>query len=841
MGGCTSIKSNDIRNKKGVNLSQIKPDPFAINIYKKDFDRNEEDFDCPDAELINKAKSPQDVKDIKSAISDHFLFRHLNEDIVDELISSIRCYNLQKNELVYHQGDLGYNFFIICSGIVNFFVNDIKVKTFQRGQGFGEIALLHKTDRRGTAITLTKVILWVLGRDDFRRIITIGNQRNYLENKSFLVSVPVFSDLTETQLEALLSSLTIQTFNPSEMIINAGDYTPEFYLIKKGVVNIYRKSENIIYLKKGEYFGEQALIYNTSRVASVKAIEKTTLISFTYETLTKALGQKLELTLYFNTIRIAFSKDPLLSKLTKNQTTKIISKIIVKELNGKSLRYPSEELWVLIKGTATENNITWTSHQCVSSNSLLLSSSYMAEVETNNSVVGIILKSKIEKILRSKIQTRIKNNKIVELLKSTHVFNLIPENSIEKLSSKVSVQFAKQGECIFSEGDPGEKLFILKHGEVSIIKEGVSVNVLKKGEFFGERALLFSEPRTATVVALVDSKLITVERTNFLNILDENLKEYLYKKSHFQDLNVGLNDLNITAKIAEGTHSQVYLAKNKKNNLNYALKCIGKDKVTQHKLLQGLITEKEIHSRIDFPFISHLVKTLKNNEKLFFLYEFIPGPSLKLSVSLDQISIKLTSFYTSIILLTLKYLHERNIVHRRIVPDSFILDTFGYPILVNFASSKVLEGRTYTLVGVPHYIAPEVIKGDGYTFYSDIWSLGIMIYEFLFGFMPFGDKKEDPFEIYKSILEDPLTYSVFVKDSMKMDGLINQLLQKVPALRGTAKSILDHRWFEGTPWDALFSKQIIPDFIPNIAKPYAPASLPSFQVQNSDEDWAQDF
>ena len=58
--------------------------------------------------------------------------------------------------------------------------------------------------------------------------------------------------------------------------------------------------------------------------------------------------------------------------------------------------------------------------------------------------------------------------------------------------------------------------------------------------------------------------------------------------------------------------------------------------------------------------------------------------------------------------------------------------------------------------------------------------------------MPFGDGEEDPYAIYKSILEKPLQSPVFIKQSMKMNGLIDQLLEKVPALRGNAESVMTH-------------------------------------------------
>ena len=59
-----------------------------------------------------------------------------------------------------------------------------------------------------------------------------------------------------------------------------------------------------------------------------------------------------------------------------------------------------------------------------------------------------------------------------------------------------------------------------------------------------------------------------------------------------------------------------------------------------------------------------------------------------------------------------------------------------------------MNGRTYTVVGTPHYMAPEVLTGKGYSISVDYWSMGAMLYEFICGKLPFGDDLEDPYAVY---------------------------------------------------------------------------------------------
>ena len=57
--------------------------------------------------------------------------------------------------------------------------------------------------------------------------------------------------------------------------------------------------------------------------------------------------------------------------------------------------------------------------------------------------------------------------------------------------------------------------------------------------------------------------------------------------------------------------------------------------------------------------------------------------------------------------------------------------------------------RTKTIIGTPHYMAPEIILGKGYSFQVDLWSFGVLLYEMMCGRLPFGELSEDPFTIYE--------------------------------------------------------------------------------------------
>ena len=67
---------------------------------------------------------------------------------------------------------------------------------------------------------------------------------------------------------------------------------------------------------------------------------------------------------------------------------------------------------------------------------------------------------------------------------------------------------------------------------------------------------------------------------------------------------------------------------------------------------------------------------------------------------------------------------------------------------------EFIKDKTQTRIGTPHYMAPEIIVNCEYKYEVDYWSLGICLFEFVYGYLPFGDYSNDPIEIFSSILNE---------------------------------------------------------------------------------------
>lgn len=98
-------------------------------------------------------------------------------------------------------------------------------------------------------------------------------------------------------------------------------------------------------------------------------------------------------------------------------------------------------------------------------------------------------------------------------------------------------------------------------------------------------------------------------------------------------------------------------------------------------------------------------------------------------------------------ILIIEFLHSKFIVYRDLKPENLMVDSKGYLYLIDLGASKFLNkgDRTFTIIGTPHYMAPEVIRGKGYSFFVDLWSIGIIAFEFMCGFLPFGENSDDPY------------------------------------------------------------------------------------------------
>ena len=153
--------------------------------------------------------------------------------------------------------------------------------------------------------------------------------------------------------------------------------------------------------------------------------------------------------------------------------------------------------------------------------------------------------------------------------------------------------------------------------------------------------------------------------------------------------------------------------------------------------------------------------------------------------------------------------------YRDIKPENIIISQNGYIKLVDFGTAKeIQQDTTNTIIGTPHYMAPEVILGENYSFRVDYWSIAVCLFEFICGGVPFGETSEDPTEIYLSIINNTISFPLHCKDK-EFKALMRGMLNKVPAKRiSDLNEVKESGWFKGFQWEELMAMNMEAPYFP---------------------------
>ena len=409
----------------------------------------------------------------------------------------------------------------------------------------------------------------------------------------------------------------------------------------------------------------------------------------------------------------------------------------------------------------------------------------------------------------------INKSEVIDILSNIGFFKNLPQSKLSSISTMIRLQKYKSGQKILSEGGKAKHFFIVKVGEVNVFSNGKFIKTLYPKDYFGESCLLNDEIRTKSVVSKGYSELYFLYKDDFLKIIDKNMKKFLENRLLLQDDKIELEDLYYIRELGVGNYGHVSLVFCKKNLIFYAIKAMNKKQILYDNMSNNLELEKDIITHLDHPFIVKLVKFLKDNNNIYLLMEYLPGSELfDVIREIGLLNKKQSIFYASSMLLAINYLHERKYIYRDLKPENIIVTENGYIKLIDFGTSKRIEDRTSTIIGTPHYMSPEVILGEGYSFQIDFWSIAICIYEFICGGVPFGETADDPMKIYISIIKDKLEFPKFIRDKEFM-LLIKHMLEKNP-LNRLAKfdAIRKQLWFNGFDWDELITLNMNPPYIP---------------------------
>ncbi|KAJ1619092.1 cyclic nucleotide-binding-like protein [Pavlovales sp. CCMP2436] len=239
---------------------------------------------------------PADVRaKLKAKVASNFLFSGLDAEQLETLLDAMFEASFAPGATVIEQGAEGDNFYVIYAGECDVFLSKAgvqsKVLHCVEGDSFGELALLYNAKRAATVKAASACSLYAVDRNTFKFLMmdtTVTKRRTY---EGFLEKVPLLASLTSNERQTVADALKPIHYKDGEVIIRQHEVGDTFYILEKGTVGCTNElKENIGSCKKGDYFGEIALLTNRPRAATVTAEGEVTALALDRRTFTRVLG-----------------------------------------------------------------------------------------------------------------------------------------------------------------------------------------------------------------------------------------------------------------------------------------------------------------------------------------------------------------------------------------------------------------------------------------------------------------------------------------------------------------------------------------------------------------------
>ena len=251
------------------------------------------------------------------------------------------------------------------------------------------------------------------------------------------------------------------------------------------------------------------------------------------------------------------------------------------------------------------------------------------------------------------------------------------------------------------------------------------------------------------------------------------------------------NDNNILGK---GSFSLVYLGESLKNNEKVAIKKIYIN--PKKKDFYDIKNEINILHKLNHPHIVLLKNKIILDNDLYIILEYCPLGDLNSFFNKKMVKEEYVKHYAIQIISGLKYLESNNIMHRDIKPHNILLKNIYNIKISDFGFAKYYSNfdLSKTLCGSPIYMAPEIMQFKSYNHKTDIWSLGVLLYELLYGRPPFIANNH--IELIHTINSKEVSFSNKNPITEECILFLKKLLQKNPLNRPGYTSIEEHEWIK---------------------------------------------
>ncbi|VDM95293.1 unnamed protein product [Thelazia callipaeda] len=289
--------------------------------------------------------------------------------------------------------------------------------------------------------------------------------------------------------------------------------------------------------------------------------------------------------------------------------------------------------------------------------------------------------------------------------------------------------------------------------------------------------------------------------------------------------------------ISNGAYGAVYLVRHKDTRQRFALKRMKKQTLLMRNQINQVYAERDILTFTDNPFVVSFYGSFETRHHLCMLMEYVEGGDCAaLLKKAGTLPLDAARLYIAETVLAVDYLHSYGIVHRDLKPDNLLITAMGHIKLTDFGLSKIglmnratllcedyidisdtQQFKDKQLCGTPEYIAPEVILRQGYGKPVDWWALGVILYEFLIGIVPFMAETSEL--LFSKVVNEE---AEFPEDeealSTEAESLIRRLLEKDPVERlgtvGGAQQLMTDPFFAELNFKSLLRQKA--EFVPQL-------------------------
>ncbi|KAJ9450385.1 cAMP-dependent protein kinase regulatory subunit [Diplonema papillatum] len=489
-----------------------------------------------------------------------------SDEFIREVVSALVPRSAAPGEVIITEGEGGDAMYFVSRGRLTVSIAGRTVFDLQDGDFFGEVALVYDTPRTATICADTETQLFVLAKEDFRRAAAgHPHEAAYLKSSArrrfeegvlldFLENVSLFKNCDKRFTEALVKHLVPKAFSAGETVIAEGEGGDEMYFVSRGVLRVISSNgEFVSRLKDGDHFGEVVLVFSTPRIATITAETDCLLLTLTREAYKKVVSSFPELkTTVERTARRrlgSFVMHSIVEKVPLFRTCREESFITDLVVGLEPRRYTAgsvvveegeaaDEMYIVSRG---ELNLLvggkpvalLTDGDFFGEVALLLDTPRTASVVAVSEEVHIFVLNKdtLEATMKAhpvdaervvaKAKERFSSVVLLDFVGRVPMFRSVenPEFLTELVRHFAPKRF-KPGEVVIREGDGGSAMFFVARGRLTMSTGGEAVRTAADGDFFGEVALVFATPRTATVTALEPTVVYILQKESLAGLAD---------------------------------------------------------------------------------------------------------------------------------------------------------------------------------------------------------------------------------------------------------------------------------------------------------------------------------